>query len=206
MHIVIAGNIGSGKTTLTRMLARHYGWKPAFEAVDHNPYIADYYHDIHRWTFNMEVFYLKERFRTLLDIAKSTDTIIQDRSIFEGVHVFMANNYELGNIDERDYQTFMDIFADMMLVVREPELMVYLRASVPHLVENIQKRGRDYEQKMPIEYLESLNRRYDDFIYQQYRGRKIVINVDNIDFEHNRRDFGDILDRIDGELFGLFHQ
>lgn len=206
MHIVIAGNIGSGKTTLTRMLARHYGWKPAFEAVDHNPYIADYYHDIHRWTFNMEVFYLKERFKTLLDIAKSTDTIIQDRSIFEGVHVFMANNYELGNIDERDYQTFMDIFADMMLVVREPELMVYLRASVPHLVENIQKRGRDYEQKMPIEYLESLNRRYDDFIYQQYRGRKIVINVDNIDFEHNRRDFGDILDRIDGELFGLFHQ
>lgn len=205
MHIVIAGNIGSGKTTLTRMLARHYGWKPAFEAVDHNPYIADYYHDIHRWTFNMEVFYLKERFKTLLDIAKSTDTIIQDRSIFEGVHVFMANNYELGNIDERDYQTFMDIFADMMLVVREPELMVYLRASVPHLVENIQKRGRDYEQKMPIEYLESLNRRYDDFIYQQYRGRKIVINVDNIDFEHNRRDFGDILDRIDGELFGLFH-
>ncbi len=206
MHIVIAGNIGSGKTTLTRMLARHYGWKPAFEAVDHNPYIADYYHDIHRWTFNMEVYYLKERFRTLLDIAKSTDTIIQDRSIFEGVYVFMANNYELGNIDERDYQTFMDVFADMMLVVREPELMVYLRASVPHLVGNIQKRGRDYEQKMPIEYLESLNQRYDDFIYQQYRGRKIVINVDNIDFEHNRRDFGDILDRIDGELFGLFHQ
>lgn len=204
MHIVIAGNIGSGKTTLTRMLARHYGWKPAFEAVDHNPYIADYYRDIGRWTFNMEVYYLKERFRTLLDIAQSADTIVQDRSIFEGVYVFMANNRALGNIDERDYRTYMDLFSDMMLVAREPDLMVYLRASVPHLVDNIQKRGRDYEQQMPIDYLESLNRRYDDFVYHQYRGRKLVVGADGIDFEHNPRHFGTIVDRIDAELFGLF--
>lgn len=206
MHIVIAGNIGSGKTTLTRMLARHYGWKPAFEAVDHNPYIADYYRDISRWTFNMEVYYLKERFRTLLDIAQSADTIVQDRSIFEGVYVFMANNRALGNIDERDYRTYMDLFSDMMLVAHEPDLMVYLRASVPHLVDNIQKRGRDYEQQMPIDYLESLNRRYDDFVYHQYRGRKLVVGADGIDFEHNPRHFGAIVDRIDAELFGLFRQ
>ena len=204
MHIVIAGNIGSGKSTLTRMLARHYGWTPRFESVDHNPYLEDYYRDIHRWSFNLEVYFLKERFRDLIAIAQSPGTIIQDRSIFEGVYVFMANNKAMGNLSDRDYDTYMELFEQMMTVVRLPDLMIYLRASVPHLVGNIQKRGRDYEQTMQLDYLENLNRRYDDFIYNMYKGRVMVIEKDNLDFQHNPRDFATIIDRIDRTLFGLF--
>ena len=157
MHIAVAGNIGSGKSTLTRLLAKHYGWEPRFESVDSNPYLDDYYRDIHRWSFNMEVFFLKERFRDLIDIAKADHTIIQDRTIYEGVHVFMENNREMGNLSERDYETYMELFEQMMSVVKLPDLMIYLRASVPHLVSNIQKRGRDYEQAIQLEYLQNLN-------------------------------------------------
>ena len=204
MHIAIAGNIGSGKSTLTRMLARHYGWEARFEAVDHNPYLEDYYKDIHRWSFNMEVYFLKERFRDLIDIQHTDHTIVQDRSIFEGVYVFMQNNKAMGNLSDRDYDTYMELFEQMMEVVSYPDLMIYLRASVPHLVGNIQKRGRDYEQSMQLEYLENLNRRYDDFIYNRYKGRVMVIEKDGLDFEHNPKDFAQIIDRIDRTLFGLF--
>jgi deoxyadenosine/deoxycytidine kinase len=204
MHIAVAGNIGSGKSTLTRMLARHYGWEARFEAVDHNPYLEDYYRDIHRWSFNMEVFFLKERFRDLIDISKSDYTIIQDRSIYEGVYVFMQNNKAMGNLSERDYETYMELFEQMMSVVHYPDLMIYLRASVPHLVGNIQKRGRDYEQTMKLEYLENLNRRYDDFIYKMYKGRVMVIEKDELDYQNNPKDFAKIIDRIDSTLFGLF--
>ena len=151
MHIVIAGNIGSGKTTLTKLLARHYGWLPKFENVDYNPYIDDYYHNIPRWSFAMEVFFLKERFKDLIDIAHSQQTVIQDRSIFEGVHVFTANSYAMGNLDDRDYQCYMELFESMMTVVKVPDLMIYLRASIPHLVQNIQNRGREYEQQMQLD-------------------------------------------------------
>ncbi len=204
MHIVIAGNIGSGKTTLTNLLAHHYGWEPRFEQVEFNPYLDDYYKDIARWSFNMEVFFLKERFRDLLEIGQSTNTIIQDRSIFEGVYVFTANNKAMGNLSERDYETYMELFEDMLEVVKLPDLMIYLRASVPHLVDNIEKRGRDYEQQMPLDYISNLNDRYEDFIYNKYKGKVMTIDVDNIDYQNNPKDARSIINRIDGELFGLF--
>ncbi|MBQ9187238.1 MAG: deoxynucleoside kinase [Prevotella sp.] len=204
MHIAVAGNIGSGKTTLTRLLARHYGWEARFEAVDHNPYLEDYYRDIHRWSFNLEVFFLKERFRDLLNIAKSQRTVIQDRTIYEGVYVFMQNNKAMGHLSERDYETYMELFGQMMSLVKLPDLMIYLRASVPHLVGNIQKRGRDYEQAIQLEYLQNLNRRYDDFIYNKYPGKVMTIEKDGLDYQNNPKDLAQIIDRIDGNLFGLF--
>ena len=204
MYIAIAGNIGSGKTTLTNMLAKHYGWKKFLEPIDNNPYIDDYYKDIKRWALNLEVYFLKQRFRNLLDIQRSTETIIQDRTIFEGVYVFAANNKLMGNMDDRDYQTYMELFQSMMQVAEMPRLMIYLRSSVPHLVHNIQKRGRNYEQQMPIDYLQGINKLYDDFIYKKYKGRVLVIEVDELDFEHNPKQFGDIVDKIDAQLFGLF--
>ena len=204
MHIAIAGNIGSGKSTLTRLLAKHYGWEPRFEAVDHNPYLEDYYRDIHRWSFNLEVFFLKERFRDLIDIAHADHTIIQDRSIFEGVYVFMENNRAMGNLSDRDYHTYMELFEQMMSVVRLPDLMIYLRASVPYLVGNIQQRGRDYEQSMQLEYLQNLNERYDDFIYHKYKGRVMTVEKDQLDFINRPKDLAQVIDRIDATLFGLF--
>ena len=203
MHIAIAGNIGSGKTTLTGLLARHYGWEPRYEAVADNPYLEDYYRDIRRWSFNMEVFFLKERFRDLIAIAQATNTIVQDRTIFEGVYVFMENNRDMGNLSDRDYETYMELFRQMMSVVHLPDLLIYLRATVPHLVGNIQQRGRNYEQAMQLEYLENLNRRYENFI-QGYPGRLMVIDKDPLDFKNNPRDLAVIIDRIDRTLFGLF--
>ena len=204
MHIAIAGNIGSGKTTLTRMLAKTYGWTPFYEAVETNPYIEDYYKDIPRWSFNMEVFFLRQRFRDLVNIAGQDCVVLQDRSIFEGVYVFTANNRAMGNLSERDYETYMELFESMMLLAEMPELMIYLRASVPHLVGNIQKRGRNYEQTIQLEYLQNLNNLYEDFIYNKYKGRVLTIEVDNMDFEHNPDDYAKILNKIDGLLFGLF--
>ena len=204
MHIAVAGNIGSGKSTLTRLLAKHYGWEPRFEAVEHNPYLEDYYRDIHRWSFNLEVYFLKERFRDLIAISHADHTVIQDRTIYEGVYVFMANNKAMGNLSDRDYETYMELFEQMMSMVRVPDLMIYLRASVPHLVGNIQKRGRDYEQSIQLEYLQNLNERYDDFIYNRYKGRVMTVEKDDIDFLNRPKDFAQIVDRIDSTLFGLF--
>ena len=204
MHIAIAGNIGSGKTTLTTMLAKRYGWKPRFESVDYNPYLEDYYQDIKRWSFPMEVFFLKERFKDLLEISWSDESVVQDRSIYEGVYVFTENNYAMGNLDDRDYETYMELFEDMTDAVQFPDLMIYLRASVSHLVSNIEKRGREYEQRMPLDYLENLNKRYEEFIKEKYKGRVLTIDVDNLDYQHQPKDFGFITDKIDRELFGLF--
>ena len=204
MYIAIAGNIGCGKTTLTNMLAHHYGWEARFEAVTDNPYLEDYYKDIQRWSFALEVFFLKERFRDLLRIAEADHTIIQDRSIFEGVYVFTANNRAMGNLSDRDFDTYMELFEQMMHVAKMPDLMIYLRASVPHLVANIQKRGRDYEQTIQLEYLQNLNERYEDFIFKSYRGKLMVVDVDELDFEHEPKDFAGIVDKIDRTLFGLF--
>jgi deoxyadenosine/deoxycytidine kinase len=204
MHIAIAGNIGSGKSTLTQMLAKHYGWEPRYESVDNNPYLEDYYRDIHRWSFNLEVYFLKERFRDLLAIAESQHSIIQDRTIYEGVYVFMQNNKAMGNLSDRDYETYMELFEQMMSMVRVPDLMIYLLASVPHLVANIQKRGREYEQTIQLDYLQNLNERYDDFIYHKYPGQVMTVNKDDLDFLHNPKDFAQIVDRIDRTLFGLF--
>ncbi|MBQ2074748.1 MAG: deoxynucleoside kinase [Muribaculaceae bacterium] len=204
MHIVIAGNIGSGKSTLTKLLAQHYGWTPRYESVTNNPYLEDYYHDIQRWSFNLEVYFLKERFRDLLAISHAQDVVLQDRSIFEGVYVFVANNRAMGNISERDFETYMELFEQMLTVVKLPDLMIYLRSSVEHLVSNIQKRGRDYEQTMQIEYLDNLNRRYEDFINNHYKGRVMIVEKDNLDFENRPEDFVGITNRIDSLLYGLF--
>ena len=203
MHIGIAGNIGSGKTTLTKMLSEHYGWTPQYEAVTYNPYLEDYYKDIHRWSFNLEVYFLTQRFMDLLDIAESDKTVIQDRTVMEGVHIFVENNRALGNISERDYQAYMDLFGVMMRMVRLPDLLIYLRCSVPHLVGQIQKRGRESEQGMSLEYLKGLNDRYEKWI-SEYKGQVIVIDADNLDFVNNPEDFGKITNLIDSELFGLF--
>lgn len=206
MHIAIAGNIGSGKTTLTNMLAKHYGWKPKFESVTFNPYLEDYYKDMKRWSFCLEVYFLKERFKDCLEIADSNDVIVQDRSIFEGVYVFAANNMAQGNLSKQDFETYMNLFSAMMSVTPKPDLMIYLKSSLQHLVAQIQKRGREYEQSMPIEYLQGLNQRYDDFIYNKYKGRVLVVEADGIDFKENPKDFATITDRIDSLLYGLFSE
>ena len=203
MHIGIAGNIGSGKTTLTRMLSEHYGWTPKYEAVTYNPYLEDYYKDIKRWSFNLEVYFLQQRFKDVLEIASSDDVIIQDSTIFEGVYVFVANNKAMGNLSDRDYETYMDLFKLMMSLVKAPDLLIYLRSSVPHLVSQIQKRGREYEKSIELDYLEGLNNRYEQWI-SEYPGRVLTIDADGLDFQNRPEDFALITDKIDAELFGLF--
>ena len=204
MYIAIAGNIGAGKTTLTRMLARYYGWEPRFESVTYNPYLEDYYKDIPRWSFCLETYFLKERFKDLLAIQQTTHTIVQDRSLYEGVFVFVRNNYLRGDLSERDYETYMELFNNLKGLIRLPDMLIYLRKSVPVLIEQIQKRGRDYEQRMQIDYLKDLNERYEEFIFQQYEGKVLVIESDGLDFENRAEDFRGVLNKIDAELFGLF--
>lgn len=200
MYIAIAGNIGSGKTTLTELLVKQYGWVPHYEKVATNPYINDYYAAMQRWALNMEIFFLKERFRDLLAINRSEKIIVQDRSIYEGVHVFAATNYELGNIDDRDYDTFKGLFESMMMVVKQPDLMIYLKSGVPHLVENIRKRGRLYEQDMQIDYLTRINEKYDTFINELYKGPVLTIDVDNMDFLNNRDDRRILFSKVDSAV------
>ena len=203
MHIGIAGNIGCGKTTLTRKLSEYYGWTPRFESVTFNPYLEDYYSDIPRWSFNLEVYFLAQRFKDVLEISKSDEVIIQDRTILEGVHIFVENNYRMGNLSDRDYRTYMDLFDLMMSLVKEPDLLIYIKSSVPHLVSQIQKRGRDYEQGISLDYLAGPNSLYEKWI-DSYKGKLLVIDGDNTDFENRPEDFAAITDRIDAMLFGLF--
>ncbi|MBQ9603532.1 MAG: deoxynucleoside kinase [Paludibacteraceae bacterium] len=206
MYIAIAGNIGAGKTTLTKMLAKYYGWEPRFESVSFNPYLEDYYGNIKRWAFCLETYFLKERFKDMMAVQKATHTIVQDRSIFEGVYVFVRNNYERGDLSERDFTTFMELFDLMKSQMKMPDMMIYLRKSVPALIAQIQKRGRDYEQTMQIDYLKDLNEKYEDFIFHKYEGRVLVIDSDGMDFENNPADFRKVVDKVDAELFGLFSE
>lgn len=203
MHIGVAGNIGSGKTTLTRLLAEHYGWEPRYEAVTYNPYLEDYYHDIPRWSYNLETYFLAQRFRDVLDIAKCDGVIIQDRTILEGVNIFVANNHDMGNLSDRDYDTYMQLFELLMSTVKLPDLLIYLRCDVPHLVQNIRKRGRDYEQTMSLDYLTGLNERYERWI-EAYKGKVLTVDAAGLDFKENPEDFARITDRIDALLYGLF--
>ena len=187
------------------MLAAHYGWTPRYESVSFNPYLEDYYKDIPRWSFALETYFLKQRFKDVLEIAKSDKTIIQDRTIFEGVYIFVANNKALGNLSDRDYETFMELFELMMSLVKVPDLLIYLKSSIPHLVSQIQKRGREYEQGISIEYLSTLNQRYDRWV-EEYKGPVLIIEADNLDFKNRPEDFQYIVNRVDSQLFGLFSE
>ena len=203
MHVAIAGNIGSGKTTLTKMLAAHYGWTPKFEPVDFNPYLADYYEDMERWSFNLQIYFLNKRFKDILEISKSDKVIIQDRTIYEDARIFARNLHDMGLMSTRDFENYTDLFDLMMSLVKAPDLMIYLRSSIPNLIAQIQKRGREYERSIRIDYITGLNQRYEDWI-KDYKSRLLIVDVDNIKFESNPEDFQYITDKIDAELYGLF--
>lgn len=203
MHVAIAGNIGSGKTTLTRMLAAKYGWKPRFESVDYNPYLADFYEDMERWSFNLQIYFLNKRFKDVVEISKSKDVIIQDRTIYEDARIFAPNLHGMGLMSTRDFENYSDLFDLMMSLVNPPDLLIYLRSSIPNLVSQIQKRGREYEKSIRIDYITGLNERYENWI-KDYRSRLLILDVDRLKFESNPEDFSEICDKIDAELFGLF--
>lgn len=203
MHIAVAGNIGCGKTTLTNMLAKHYGWTPRFESVDYNPYLEDFYKDMRRWSFNLQVYFLNKRFQDIIDISKTNEWIIQDRTIYEDARIFAPNLYHQGFMTERDFANYSDLFDLMMSLVKMPDLMIYIRSTIPNLVAQIQKRGRAYESSIRIDYLQGLNDLYEKWI-ADYKGRLIIVDGDKIKFGNNPEDFRHITDRIDAELFGLF--
>ncbi|EFI72301.1 MULTISPECIES: deoxynucleoside kinase [Segatella] len=203
MHIAIAGNIGSGKTTLTKMLAKRFGWQPHFEPVANNPYLDDFYGDMNRWSFNLQIYFLNQRFKDVVEISKSKDTIIQDRTIFEDACIFAPNLHDMGMMSDRDFANYSDLFDLMISLVNLPDLMIYIRSSIPTLIGHIEKRGRDFEQSMRIDYLKGLNDRYENWI-KGYKGKLLIIDGDNIDFESNPKDFNTIADSIDSELYGLF--
>ena len=205
MHIAIAGNIGSGKTTLTKMLAAHYGWTPKFESVDFNPYLADFYKDMERWSFNLQIYFLNKRFKDVVDIAHSDEVIIQDRTIYEDARIFAPNLHDMGLMSSRDFENYSDLFNLMMSLVGTPDLLIYLKSSIPNLISQIQKRGRDYEQSISIEYLTGLNEKYDNWI-KDYKGNLLVVDADNVKFGNRLEDFEQIINMIDAQLFGLFPQ
>lgn len=203
MHIAIAGNIGSGKTTLTKMLAAHYGWTPKFESVDFNPYLADYYEDMERWSFNLQIYFLNKRFKDIVDISKQDDIVIQDRTIYEDARIFAPNLHSMGLMSTRDFENYSDLFDLMMSMVNPPDLLIYLKSSIPNLVAQIQKRGREYEKGIRIDYLTGLNDRYNEWI-DNYEGNLLVVDADNIKFGNRPEDFEKVTDMIDAQLFGLF--
>ncbi|MBQ2163429.1 MAG: deoxynucleoside kinase [Muribaculaceae bacterium] len=203
MHIAIAGNIGCGKTTLTRMLAEHYGWQPRYESVSDNPYLEDFYADMERWSFNLQIYFLNRRFKEVVEISQTDDIIVQDRTIFEDACIFAPNLHDQGMMSDRDFNNYKDLFDLMMSLVKLPDLMIYIRSSISTLVSQIQKRGREYEQTMRLDYLQGLERRYEEWI-KTYEGRLLVIDGDNCKFGDNPEHFDQVINRIDGLLYGLF--
>ena len=203
MHIAVAGNIGSGKTTLTKMLAAHYGWTPKFESVDYNPYLADYYEDMERWSFNLQIYFLNKRFKDVVDISKTDEVIIQDRTIYEDARIFAPNLHAMGLMSTRDFENYTDLFDLMMSMVNPPDLLIYLKSSIPNLVAQIQKRGREYEKGIRIDYLTGLNDRYEEWI-AGYKGNLLIVDADNVKFANRPEDFEKVTDMIDAKLFGLF--
>ncbi len=203
MHIAIAGNIGSGKTTLTKMLAAHYGWTPKYESVDFNPYLADFYEDMARWSFNLQIYFLNKRFKDVVEIAKGDSVIVQDRTLYEEARIFAPNLHDMGLMSTRDFENYSDLFDLMMSLVGTPDLLIYLKSSVPALISKIQKRGRDYEKSIRIDYLTGLNDKYENWI-KDYKGNLLVVDADNIDFANRPEDFDRVTDMIDAQLYGLF--
>jgi deoxyadenosine/deoxycytidine kinase len=203
-HVAVAGNIGAGKTTLTEMLSKHYRWIPQFEDVDHNPYLNDFYEDMPRWSFNLQVFFLNSRLNQLLEIHSGTETVIQDRTIYEDAHIFAPNLHEMGLMSKRDYDNYFQFFQTLKRLIQPPDLLIYLQASVPTLVGQIQKRGREYEENIRLDYLKRLNDLYNKWIEGYKEGALLVIDIDKNKFPENDEHLGEIITRIDAQLYGLF--
>lgn len=203
-HIAIAGNIGSGKTTLAGKLGKHYGWQVLYESVDNNPYLRDFYEDMKRWAFHLQIYFLNSRFKQVNDIQQAARPTVQDRTIYEDAYIFAANLYKSGHINKRDYQSYLDIFHSMVGFVKAPDLLIYLKADIPKLVEQIQKRGRDYENAIRLDYLKNLNEHYENWIAQYKAGKLLIIDVNPLDFVNNTEDFSFIVNKIDLEVNSLF--
>ncbi len=203
MHLAIAGNIGSGKTTLTTLLSKHYKFEPHYENVEDNPYISDFYEDMQRWSFNMQIYFLNTRYNSLLQIQKGKKNVIQDRTIYEDANIFAPNLHSMGLMSTRDFDTYQRLFESMVQTVKAPDLLIYLRASIPSLVNNIQKRGREYEDSIRLDYLKRLNERYEAWM-SSYRGKHLIVEVDDFNFAENNEHLGSIISRIEAETNGLF--
>jgi deoxyadenosine/deoxycytidine kinase len=204
MHVAIAGNIGSGKTTLTKLLSKHYGWTPHFEDVDSNPYLESFYEDMKRWSFNLQVYFLNSRFRQVVDIRKGNKSVIQDRTIYEDAYIFAPNLHDMGLMTNRDFENYISLFELMSTFIQAPDLLIYLRAEVPTLVKQIQKRGRAYESSIRLDYLQSLNDKYERWIENYMSGKLLIIDVNTIDFSDKPEDLGFVIGKIDAEIHGLF--
>ena len=203
-HIAIAGNIGAGKTTLTTQLGKHFGWEVNYESTDNNPYLSDFYLDMQRWSFNLQVYFLHNRYAQILNIHRGDKVVVQDRTSYEDAYIFAPNLHDMGLMASRDYENYLSLFHTMTSQIKAPDLLIYLRASIPTLVDHIQTRGRDYEGNMSLDYLRRLNDRYDNWIGQYKEGNLLVINADEVDFTHRPEDLGKVLNLIQAELQGLF--
>lgn len=204
MHIAIAGNIGSGKTTLTQLLAKHYNWIPQYEDVDDNPYLTSFYEDMQRWSFNLQVFFLNTRFRHIIDIRKQKKSVVQDRTIYEDAYIFAPNLHEMGLMSSRDYSNYLSLFEMIDSFIQAPDLLIYLKGDIPTLVSHIQQRGRPYEDLIRLDYLKNLNERYDRWAESYSKGKMLTIDVNKIKFTENDDDLGYVIEQVDAELFGLF--
>ena len=203
-HVAVAGNIGAGKTTLTELLAKHYKWTPNYEDIDHNPYLVDFYEDMHRWSFNLQVYFLNTRLQQLEQIRNGKDTVVQDRTIYEDAYIFAPNLYDMGLMNKRDFENYTSFFNTLIRLVQPPDLLIYLKASIPKLVDQIQKRGREYEENIRLDYLKRLNENYNKWIENYTDGPLLVIDIDNLDFSEKPEDLAEVVRRIDAQFNGLF--
>jgi deoxyadenosine/deoxycytidine kinase len=204
MHIAVAGNIGSGKTTLTELLSKHFGWEPQYEDLESNPYLYSFYEDMQRWSFNLQIYFLNNRFRQIIRIRQSGKSVIQDRTIYEDANIFAPNLHDMNLMTTRDFENYISLFELMSSFIQPPDLLIYLRASVPTLVRQIQKRGREYEESIRLDYLKSLNERYEAWITKYTLGKMVIFDVDKVNVAENPEDLGMVIDKIHAELYGLF--
>ena len=203
-HIAVSGNIGAGKTTLSELLGKHYDWEVQYEDTNTNPYLSDFYEDMHRWSFNLQIYFLNSRYKQILDIRSGDKVVIQDRTIYEDAYIFAPNLHEMGLMSKRDMENYSTLFHIMTGQIKPPDLLIFLRASIPKLVEHIQKRGREYEGSISLDYLKRLNQKYENWISDYNIGRLLIIDADTMDFKKNQEDFGHVIEQIDSKLFGLF--
>lgn len=203
-HIAVAGNIGAGKTTLTSILAKHYKWTPNYEDIDTNPYLVDFYDDMQRWSFNLQVYFLNTRLKQLQEIRTGNNPVIQDRTIYEDAYIFAPNLSDMGLMNKRDFDNYTSLFSTLIKMVEPPDLLIYLKASIPKLVDQIQKRGREYEENIRLDYLKRLNENYNKWIDKYEDGKLLVIDIENLDFTENDEDLAEVLRRVDAEINGLF--